>query len=199
MKKNDIFSTSTQILESVYVPGHPISGISKVDVINNKKMTVLLNLRSISFIGNRSLFFITQYWFYGMKEMDWWLCESLSTQISFCLLLHAAAQLYNCFWHNKKFPICWCLSLLNIFIFYALTVILGLQIRVGRFKFSYFSIKTYVVGTQKNSLVKTVLLSVWNIRLHWWVKKYMQFYSRNIILSGPVITENPTGNYWDVM
>ena len=24
MKKNGIFSTSTQILESVYVPGHPI-------------------------------------------------------------------------------------------------------------------------------------------------------------------------------
>ena len=37
-----------------------------------KKKTVLLNLRSISFIWNRSLIFITQYWFYAMKEMDWW-------------------------------------------------------------------------------------------------------------------------------
>ena len=26
MKRNDIFSTSTQILESVYVPGHTIQG-----------------------------------------------------------------------------------------------------------------------------------------------------------------------------
>ena len=29
MKKNVIYSTSTQILESVYVPGHTILGISK--------------------------------------------------------------------------------------------------------------------------------------------------------------------------
>ena len=35
---------------------------------------ILLNLRSNSFIGNRSLFFITQYCFYAMKEMDWWGC-----------------------------------------------------------------------------------------------------------------------------
>ena len=31
MKKNYIFSTSTHILESVYVPGHTISGMSKVN------------------------------------------------------------------------------------------------------------------------------------------------------------------------
>ena len=31
MKKNDIFSTSTHILESVYVPGDTISGVSKVN------------------------------------------------------------------------------------------------------------------------------------------------------------------------
>ena len=86
MKKNDIFSTSTQILESVYmyVPGHTISGMSKVNIKAIKyhfripkllnwleKITILLNLRSISFIGNRSFFFITQYQFYAMKELDW--------------------------------------------------------------------------------------------------------------------------------
>ena len=73
-EENDIFSTSTQILESVYVPGHTIKGMSKVDIkaiekhsrISKilywlEKQTILLNLRSISLIGNMSLFFITQY------------------------------------------------------------------------------------------------------------------------------------------
>ena len=32
MKKNGIFSTSTQILESVYVPGYTIKGMSEVDI-----------------------------------------------------------------------------------------------------------------------------------------------------------------------
>ena len=31
MKKNYIFSTSIHILESVYVPGHTISGMTKVN------------------------------------------------------------------------------------------------------------------------------------------------------------------------
>ena len=31
--------------------------------IDKENLTVLLNLRSLSFIANRSLFFITQYWF----------------------------------------------------------------------------------------------------------------------------------------
>ena len=56
MKKNGIFSTSTQILESVYVSGHTILSMSKVHI---KAIEILLNLKSISFIGNRSLFFIT--------------------------------------------------------------------------------------------------------------------------------------------
>ena len=86
MKKKYIFSTSTHILESVYVPGHTISGMLKVNtkaieyhfliskiLYRLEKITILSNLWSLSFIGNRSLFFITQYWFYAMKEMDWWL------------------------------------------------------------------------------------------------------------------------------
>ena len=37
--------------------------------------------------------------------------------------------------------------------------------------FSYFSTKTYVVGTQKNRLIETVLLSTQNIMLKAMVKK----------------------------
>ena len=68
------FSTSTHVLESVYVPGDTISGMSKVNTKAIKKhfpiskilyclekITILPNLWSISFIGNGSLFFITQY------------------------------------------------------------------------------------------------------------------------------------------
>ena len=43
----------------------------------------------------------------------------------------------------------------------------GLQIRVRTGKlFSYFSTKTYVVGTQKNRLNETVLLSTQNTCLN---------------------------------
>ena len=37
--------------------------------------------------------------------------------------------------------------------------------------FSYFSTKTHVVGTQKNRLNETVLLSTQNICLNCWVRK----------------------------
>ena len=47
---------------------------------------------------------------------------------------------------------------------------------VKKILFSYFSTKTYVVGTQKNCLNETVLLSTNNICLNWWVRKYLQFY-----------------------
>ena len=33
--------------------------------------------------------------------------------------------------------------------------------------FSYFSIKTYVVGTQKNHLTETIVLSTQNICVNW--------------------------------
>ena len=39
----------------------------------------------------------------------------------------------------------------------------GLQIRMHKWFFSYFSTKTYVVGTQKNHLNETVLLSTQNM------------------------------------
>ena len=41
--------------------------------------------------------------------------------------------------------------------------------------FSYFSIKTYFVDTQKNRLNETVLLSAQNTCLNLWIKKYLQF------------------------
>ena len=48
----------------------------------------------------------------------------------------------------------------------------GLQIRMHNENyFPYFSTKTYVVGTQKNRLNETVLLSTQNICLNWWVRK----------------------------
>ena len=49
--------------------------------------------------------------------------------------------------------------------------------------FSYFSTKTYVVGTQKNCLNETVLLSTQNIFLNWWVRKYLHFYAQKFCLS----------------
>ena len=45
--------------------------------------------------------------------------------------------------------------------------------------FSYFSTKTYVVGTQKNRPNETVLLSTQNICYKLWVRRYWQFYSEN--------------------
>ena len=51
---------------------------------------------------------------------------------------------------------------------------------------SYFSTKTYVVGTQKNRLNETVLLSTQNICKNWWVRKHLQFYAKNFCLSKPV-------------
>ena len=57
---------------------------------------------------------------------------------------------------------------------------------------SYFSTKTYVVGTQKNRLNETVLLSTQNIRNKLWVIKYLQFYAENVCLSKPV------GTYWSM-
>ena len=37
--------------------------------------------------------------------------------------------------------------------------------------FSYFLAKTYVVGTQKNCLHETVLLSTQNKCFNWWIRK----------------------------
>ena len=56
--------------------------------------------------------------------------------------------------------------------------------------FSYFSSKTYLVGTQKNHLnemVKNhlnemVLLSTQNICLNWMVRNKIQFYTETILL-----------------
>ena len=52
--------------------------------------------------------------------------------------------------------------------------------------FFYFSTKTYVVGTQKNHLHKTVLSSTQNISLKSWVSKYLQLYAESFSLSKPM-------------
>ena len=59
------FSTSTQILDSLYVPGHTFSSMSKVHIkaiekhfwiffifVVDRKIAIFLNLMSLSFIGN---------------------------------------------------------------------------------------------------------------------------------------------------
>ena len=51
---------------------------------------------------------------------------------------------------------------------------------------SYFSTKIYVVGTQKNRLNETVLLSTQNICQKFWVRTKLQFYTENLCLSKPV-------------
>ena len=44
-----------------------------------------------------------------------------------------------------------------------------------------FSTKTYDVGTQKNCLNETVLLSTQNICYKLWVRKYLQFYAEIVV------------------
>ena len=56
-----------------------------------------------------------------------------------------------------------------------------------------FSNQTYVVGTQKNCLDETVLVSTHNICWKLWVKKYWQFYAENVCSSKPV-DENGSTN-----
>ena len=52
--------------------------------------------------------------------------------------------------------------------------------------FSYLSTKTFVVGTQKNRLSETVLLSTLNKCLKWRLRNYLQFYAQIFCLSKPV-------------
>ena len=54
------------------------------------------------------------------------------------------------------------------------------------FLFLNQNIQMYVVGTQKNHLNETVLLSTQNISFNWWVRKYLQFYTQKFCLSKPV-------------
>ena len=56
--------------------------------------------------------------------------------------------------------------------------------------FFYFSTKTYVVGTQKNRLDETVLLSTQNICKKLWVRKYLHFYAEKNCLSKPIFMWN---------
>ena len=66
--------------------------------------------------------------------------------------------------------------------------------------FFYFSTKTYVVGTQKNRLNETVLLSTQNTCLNLWVRKYKQCYAWKVSLYG-FMTHIPLDqlyhNVWD--
>ena len=52
--------------------------------------------------------------------------------------------------------------------------------------FSYFSTKTYVVGTRKKRLKETILLSTQNVCLNLWIRKYLHFNVLIFCLSKPV-------------
>ena len=82
---------------------------------------------------------------------------------------------------------CWSLSQ-NVGHFSAYLHALSLKSAYRKIIFSYFSTKTYVVGTQKNSLNETVLLSTQNACLNWSGRKYLPFYAQKFFLSKPVQT-----------
>ena len=57
--------------------------------------------------------------------------------------------------------------------------------------FFYFSTKTYVVGTKKNGLNETILLSTPNFSmLKMMVRKYLQFCAQKLCLSEHVTSYN---------
>ena len=58
-----------------------------------------------------------------------------------------------------------------------------LRVRKGNY-FSYFSIKTYVVGTQKNRLTETVLLNTQNM-FKLMDRKLISILHRNFLLNWP--------------
>ena len=49
------------------------------------------------------------------------------------------------------------------------------------------------MGTQKNCFNATVLLSIQNICLKLWVRKYLQFYDENFCLSKPLHITSTVG------
>ena len=60
------------------------------------------------------------------------------------------------------------------------------KLRVRTKIISYFSTKTYVVGTQKNRLSETILLSTQNISSRCWISNYLQFYAQKLCLYKPI-------------
>ena len=50
------------------------------------------------------------------------------------------------------------------------------RVRTKKFVFLFLD-QTYVVGTQKNRLNETVLLSTQNICSSLWIRKYLKFYA----------------------
>ena len=61
--------------------------------------------------------------------------------------------------------------------------------------FSYFSTETYVVGSQKNRLNETVLLSTQNLCYNWSIRKYWQFYAQKFCLSWPMTAKTPISKH----
>ena len=53
--------------------------------------------------------------------------------------------------------------------------------------FTRVNVTALVVGTEKNCLNESVLLSTQNICLNLWLRTFLQFYAENICLSKPVL------------
>ena len=56
----------------------------------------------------------------------------------------------------------------------------------------YLLNKTHVVGTQKNHLNETVLLSTQNTCLNGWIRKLSHFYADNFCLTDPMMKQSIT-------
>ena len=100
-------------------------------------------------------------------------------------------MLWMLFWAPKTYAKNYGLENIHNFM---LKISVNLKLCVVRSKkkiiFFYFSTKTYVVGTLKNCLNETVLLSTQNTCLNWWVRYYLQFYTQKISIFGHIMLSN---------
>ena len=75
------------------------------------------------------------------------------------------------------------------------------QERIFENYFSYFAIKTYVMGTQKNHLNEMVLLSTQNKCSNWSIRNNSQFYTKIFHLPGSImviltVSQGPWWHLW---
>ena len=110
--------------------------------------------------------------------------------MTFCLNMHVEFKGSELTWQNRIGII-----LQSVRFFYVLLTHPGRPFVKSAFKknksaykklLSYFSAKTYVVGTQKNRLNETIFLSTLNISSRCWISNYLQFYAQKLCLSKPM-------------
>ena len=99
--------------------------------------------------------------------------------MTFCLNMHVEFKGSELTWQNRIGII-----LQSVRFFYVLLTHSGRPLVKSAYKKK--SAKTYVVGTQKNRLNETILLSTQNISSRCWISNYLQFYARKLCLSKPM-------------